>query len=190
MKKQTIAGSFAILGTLAVGIISQLGDDQTPVPPALVAAKEYRQAILAESCSDTTERCYIAYDTGDYCACVTGKKLGEITKEVADVSEISDLKAFRFSVCKIVKPEKDKPNYIVDYFPVGSPDPSGYTCRTVYAKGPKEHSIRGIETKLDAELIAQCCADCGEDGCFVTPGDWGICPYCLANNDCSNHCLK
>ncbi len=48
-------------------------------------------------------------------------------------------------------------------------------------------STNNIETELDRAVAGKCCSKC-KDSCWVTPGSWGQCPYCLCDNSCNKYC--
>jgi hypothetical protein len=48
-------------------------------------------------------------------------------------------------------------------------------------------STNSVETELDRAVAAKCCSKC-KDSCWVTPGNWGQCPYCLCDNSCDKYC--
>ena len=50
-------------------------------------------------------------------------------------------------------------------------------------------SMTHIETALDRAMAARCCALCPGERCWVRPGTWGACPYCLCDNSCHRHCV-
>lgn len=50
-------------------------------------------------------------------------------------------------------------------------------------------STNNVSTDMEKNIISKCCATC-EDNCWVSPGNWGMCPYCLCDNSCKDYCIK
>lgn len=183
----------SIIGALVIAagaVVVSIQESPEVTTTAKVTLKGYRQALLDETCTASAEACDHRYKVnGSMCMCCTGKA-EKLSKEIEDHETIPPEKAFKYLVCKKVGlPEEGEPVQMAGFYPFTDPPPSGYACTPIVLRGAKEKSVRGIKSRLSEALVDDCCASCEPDECFVVPGKWGMCPYCLLDDSCATHCL-
>lgn len=185
-KGKTTTGAVVIIGA-ALAVVVGI---KAPSEISKTKAVPMRQALLDETCSASAATCRHKYKVnGSMCMCCT-EATGKLANEIEDHETIVPAKAFKFLICKSVgPPEEGKPERIAGFFPFTGPPPGGYACTPILPRGAKEASVHGVKSRLSEELVDRCCVDCDEGSCFVEPGEWGMCPYCLLDDNCADYCL-
>jgi hypothetical protein len=181
MKKTSITiGVVAVIG-IAVGGLQSV--DSQGVPPI------YRLAFFDQQCPAKGENGFNYLKNNciftktlhnEYCACATGQQEPLISE--MDPTTLPDIKLRKFAICR-----DGDGRFRVGWWAVQATPPPTWTCEVIVQKTLFWRSMGNVEYRLYKKLKEKCCVECDE--CFVFPDKWGMCPYCLLDDNCKDYCL-